>query len=150
MKKAKSKNVLNLLYYMFIAYFIIILDHKYNYKHFLLYSYTSDQVAVKTTKTVHYVIHQYHIADSTMNYYFLSCYSSILSCRYSYTTLNSVLHFTDLVMLLIVLGSLRCFPGQRDLVLASSLARAFIFPATILQAPVLWPFRVGELSGSDP
>ena len=90
MKKTKSKTDLNLLYYMFITYFIIILDHKYHYKHFLLYCYTSDQVAVKTTKTVHYVTHQYYIADSTMNYYFLSCYASIL-IPHSHQRLNMLM-----------------------------------------------------------
>ena len=31
-----------------------------------------------------------------------------------------------------------------------SKARAYIFPATILQLPALWPTGAGELSGSDP
>ena len=29
-------------------------------------------------------------------------------------------------------------------------ARAYIFPATTLEIPALWPTGAGELSGSDP
>ena len=44
--------------------------------------------------------------------------------------------------------------GRKELDLASlngrSKARAYIFPATTLQIPALWPIGAGELSGSDP
>ena len=44
--------------------------------------------------------------------------------------------------------------SRKELVLASlngkSKARAYVFPATTLQIPALWPTGAGELSGSDP